>query len=191
MDYSGSFIMLVLLSPLMLATALAIKLTSPGPVFFKQERMGMNKRRFKLLKFRSMVVDAEARKKDLMALNEQTGPVFKITNDPRVTRVGRFIRKTSIDELPQLINVLKGEMSLVGPRPPLPSEVDQYDWIYRRRLSIKPGITCLWQVSGRNNIPFERWMELDREYIDNWTIWLDIKILFMTIPVVLLRKGAS
>ena len=128
---------------------------------------------------------------ELAALNEQEGPVFKIKNDPRVTPIGRWIRKTSVDELPQLINVLKGEMSLVGPRPPLPSEVDQYDWLYRRRLSIKPGLTCLWQISGRNNIPFAKWMEMDREYIENWSIWLDLEILFKTIPVVLLGKGAS
>lgn len=191
MDFVVSLVMLIVLSPLLLVIALLIKFTSPGPVFFKQERMGMNKRKFKLIKFRSMVVDAEQRKKDLAALNEQEGPVFKIKNDPRITPIGRFIRKTSIDELPQLINVIKGEMSLVGPRPPLPTEVDQYDWIYRRRLSIKPGLTCLWQVGGRNNIPFSRWMELDREYIDNWSIWLDIKILLKTIPVVLFGRGAS
>jgi exopolysaccharide biosynthesis polyprenyl glycosylphosphotransferase len=191
LDLALSSVMLVMLSPLMLLVALLIKLTSPGPVFFVQERMGLNKRRFNLLKFRSMVVDAEQRKHELAALNEQDGPVFKIRNDPRVTSVGRWIRKTSIDELPQLINVLKGEMSLVGPRPPLMSEVDQYDWLYRRRLSIKPGLTCLWQISGRNNIPFTQWMELDRQYIDNWSIWLDLLILLKTIPVVLLRKGAS
>lgn len=191
LDLVVSAVMLVTLSPLLLAVALIIKSTSPGPVFFSQVRLGMNKRKFKLLKFRSMVVDAEQRKGELAALNEQEGPVFKIRNDPRITPVGRWIRKTSIDELPQLFNVLKGEMSLVGPRPPLPSEVDQYDWLYRRRLSIKPGITCLWQIGGRNNIPFARWMELDREYIENWSIWLDLKILLKTIPVVLLQKGAS
>jgi exopolysaccharide biosynthesis polyprenyl glycosylphosphotransferase len=190
LDVMVSSIMLVLLSPLLLAVALLIKLTSPGPVFFAQERVGMNKRKFRLLKFRSMVVDAEARKRELAAQNEVDGPVFKIRNDPRVTPVGYWLRKTSIDELPQLINVLKGEMSLVGPRPPLPSEVDQYEWIYRRRLSIKPGITCLWQIGGRNNLPFARWMELDREYIENWSIWLDLKILFKTVPVVLLGRGA-
>ncbi len=191
MDLIVSFTLLVLLSPLLLIVAILIKSTSPGPVFFRQERIGMNKRKFKLLKFRSMIVDAEARKHELASLNEQEGPVFKIKNDPRVTPIGRWIRKTSIDELPQLFNVLKGEMSLVGPRPPLATEVDQYDWIYRRRLSIKPGITCLWQVSGRNNIPFAKWMELDRQYIENWSIWLDLKILLKTIPVVLLGKGAS
>jgi exopolysaccharide biosynthesis polyprenyl glycosylphosphotransferase len=191
LDILVSITLLILLSPLLLGVALLVKLTSPGPVLFTQERMGMNKRKFKLLKFRSMYADAEARKAELLALNEQQGPVFKIKNDPRVTPLGRFLRKTSIDELPQLINVLKGEMSLVGPRPPLPTEVEQYDWVYRRRLSIRPGLTCLWQISGRNNIPFARWMELDREYIDNWNIWLDLRILLKTVPVVLLGKGAS
>jgi exopolysaccharide biosynthesis polyprenyl glycosylphosphotransferase len=190
LDVVVSAAMLVILSPLLIAVALTIKFTSPGPIFFAQERMGMNKRKFKLLKFRSMVVDAEARKKELAAQNEVDGPVFKIKNDPRVTPIGKWIRKTSIDEFPQLINVLKGEMSLVGPRPPLPSEVAQYDWIYRRRLSIKPGITCLWQIGGRNNIPFAKWMELDREYIENWSFWLDLKILCKTVPVVVLGRGA-
>lgn len=191
LDLAVSGVMLVVLSPLLLTVAVLIKLTSPGPVFFVQERVGMNKRRFKLLKFRSMVADAEQRKHELAAQNEMDGPVFKIRNDPRVTPIGRFIRKTSIDELPQLINVFLGHMSLVGPRPPLATEVDQYEWFDRKRLCIKPGITCLWQISGRNNIPFVKWMELDREYIDNWSIWLDLKILLKTIPVVVLGKGAS
>lgn len=191
MDLAVSATLLILLSPLLLLTALLVKLTSPGPVFFVQPRVGMNKRTFNLLKFRSMVVDAEQRKQEVSALNEMDGPVFKIKNDPRVTPIGRFIRKTSIDELPQLINVFLGHMSLVGPRPPLASEVDQYAWFDRRRLCIRPGITCLWQVSGRNNIPFNKWMELDREYIDNWSIWLDLRILLKTIPVVLLGRGAS
>jgi exopolysaccharide biosynthesis polyprenyl glycosylphosphotransferase len=191
MDLFGSALLLVLLSPLLLAAAAAVKFTSPGPVFFGQERIGMNKRRFRLLKFRSMVADAEERKKDLAHLNEMDGPTFKIRKDPRVTRVGAILRKLSIDELPQLINVLKGEMSLVGPRPPLLNEVDLYDWSDRRRLSIKPGITCLWQISGRNELTFEEWMILDRKYIDNWSVWLDLKILLLTIPVVLFGKGAS
>jgi exopolysaccharide biosynthesis polyprenyl glycosylphosphotransferase len=191
MDVLISATGLLVLSPLMIVIGCIIKFTSPGPVFFVQERVGMNRRKFKLLKFRSMVADAEMRKKDLAALNEMDGPVFKVRNDPRVTPIGRFIRKTSIDELPQLINVLKGEMSLVGPRPPLPSEVDQYEWLHRRRLSIKPGITCLWQVNGRNSVPFVQWMEMDKEYVENWSIWLDIKILCRTLPVVLLRQGAS
>ncbi|MEI6655087.1 MAG: sugar transferase [Verrucomicrobiota bacterium] len=190
-DLFGSALLLTLLSPLLLVTAAAVKFTSPGPVFFGQERIGMNKRRFRLLKFRSMVVDAEARKNEVAHLNEMDGPVFKIRKDPRATRLGTILRKLSIDELPQLINVFKGEMSLVGPRPPLLSEVDLYDWSDRRRLSIKPGITCLWQVSGRNDLSFEEWMLLDRQYIDNWSVWLDLKILLLTIPVVLHGKGAS
>jgi exopolysaccharide biosynthesis polyprenyl glycosylphosphotransferase len=191
MDVVLSAVGLVLLSPLLIAVALAIRFTSPGPVFFAQERVGMNKRLFRLYKFRSMYVDAEKRKRELEHLNEMDGPVFKIKNDPRITPVGRFIRKTSIDELPQLVNVLRGQMSLVGPRPPLLSEVDRYDWLYRRRLSIKPGITCLWQISGRNEITFKQWMEMDKQYIDNWSLWLDIKILAKTIPAVLFSKGAS
>lgn len=191
MDIALSLLGLLLLSPLLITIALIIKFTSPGPVLFAQERVGMNKRRFKLLKFRSMYADAEKRRRELEHLNEMDGPVFKIKNDPRVTPIGRFIRKTSIDELPQLVNVLRGQMSLVGPRPPLLAEVDRYDWLYRRRLSIKPGITCLWQISGRNEISFKQWMEMDKQYIDNWSLWLDIKILTQTVPAVLFRKGAS
>jgi exopolysaccharide biosynthesis polyprenyl glycosylphosphotransferase len=191
MDLVGSALLLVVLSPLLLVTAAAVKFSSPGPVLFGQERIGMNKRRFRLLKFRSMAIDAEERRKELAHLNEMDGPAFKIRKDPRVTRVGSVLRRLSIDELPQLINVLRGEMSLVGPRPPLLSEVDLYDWSDRRRLSIKPGITCLWQVSGRNNLTFDEWMVLDRKYIDNWSIWLDLKVLLLTIPVVLFGKGAS
>lgn len=191
MDIALSLLGLLVLSPLLITIALIIKFTSPGPVLFAQERVGMNKRRFKLLKFRSMYADAEKRRRELEHLNEMDGPVFKIKNDPRVTPIGRFIRKTSIDELPQLVNVFRGQMSLVGPRPPLLSEVDRYEWLYRRRLSIKPGITCLWQISGRNEITFKQWMEMDKEYIDNWSFWLDVKILAKTIPAVLFRKGAS
>ncbi len=191
LDLAVSSVLLVLLAPLLLVVAFLIKVTSPGPVFFVQERVGMNKRRFNLLKFRSMVVNAENQRQELEALNEMDGPVFKIKNDPRITPIGRFIRKTSIDELPQLINVFLGQMSLVGPRPPLASEVERYAWFDRKRLCIRPGITCLWQVSGRNDIPFHQWMELDRQYIDNWSIWLDLKILSRTIPVVLFGKGAS
>jgi exopolysaccharide biosynthesis polyprenyl glycosylphosphotransferase len=190
MDIVVSLLLLVLLSPLLAVVAVAIKLTSPGPVLFVQERVGMNKRLFKLYKFRSMFMDAEKRQSELSHLNEMDGPVFKIKKDPRVTPVGRFIRATSIDELPQLVNVLRGQMSLVGPRPPLLEEVDRYEWLYRRRLSIKPGITCLWQISGRNEISFKQWMELDQQYIDNWSLWLDIKILAQTVPAVLFRKGA-
>ncbi|MCP5520994.1 MAG: sugar transferase [Verrucomicrobiales bacterium] len=191
LDLAIAATLLLVLSPVLLLIALLIKVTSPGPVFFVQRRVGMNKRTFNLLKFRSMVANAEERKDEIAALNEMDGPVFKIRKDPRVTPLGRFLRKTSLDELPQLINVLLGDMSLVGPRPPLTTEVEHYALFDRKRLSIRPGITCLWQVNGRNNVPFARWMELDREYIDNWSIWLDLKILLRTIPVVLLGKGAS
>jgi exopolysaccharide biosynthesis polyprenyl glycosylphosphotransferase len=191
MDITLSLLALVLLSPFLIVLALIIKFSSPGPILFAQERVGMNKRRFKLYKFRSMYQDAEKRRRELEHLNEMDGPVFKIKNDPRVTPIGRFIRKTSIDELPQLFNVLTGHMSLVGPRPPLLAEVDRYEWLYRRRLSIKPGITCFWQISGRNEISFKQWMDLDKQYIDNWSLWLDVKILAQTIPAVLFRKGAS
>ncbi len=182
---------LLVLSPLMGAIALAVKLTSPGPVFFRQTRAGLNGRLFTMLKFRSMYIDAEERKKELLAHNEMDGPVFKMENDPRITPVGRFLRKFSLDELPQLINVLKGDMSLVGPRPPVPEEVEKYDWWQRRRLSFRPGLTCIWQVSGRNKIGFKEWMEMDLAYIDNWSLALDFILLLRTIPVVLSGKGAS
>jgi exopolysaccharide biosynthesis polyprenyl glycosylphosphotransferase len=182
---------LIFFSPLMLIVSLLIKLTSKGPVFFKQMRYGLNGRRFTLFKFRSMTVDAEDRQNELMNLNEMDGPVFKIRNDPRVTKLGYFLRRTSIDELPQFINVLKGDMSIVGPRPPLLNEVDKYEIWQRRRLSLKPGITCIWQVSGRNKISFDRWMQMDIQYIDNWSLWLDMKILFKTFFVVLVGYGAE
>jgi exopolysaccharide biosynthesis polyprenyl glycosylphosphotransferase len=191
LDLTVASLMLIILLPLLVGVAIAVKVSDPGPVFFTQVRVGMNKRKFKLYKFRSMVADAEKRKAALAAMNEIQGPAFKMKNDPRITKVGRFIRKTSIDELPQLWNVIKGEMSLVGPRPPLPNEVEQYEWLDRRRLSIKPGITCLWQVGGRSNLSFEQWMELDRVYCDTWSFWLDIKILFKTIPAVLFGRGAA
>jgi exopolysaccharide biosynthesis polyprenyl glycosylphosphotransferase len=191
LDLFVSLVMLIVLFPLMALTAILIKLTSPGPVFFVQKRVGMNKREFKLYKFRSMVANAEERKSALLHLNERDGPTFKIENDPRITPLGRFLRKTSIDELPQLFNVLTGKMSLVGPRPPLPEEVEKYEWLFRKRLSVKPGITCIWQISGRNNVSFERWMEMDHEYIENWTVWLDLQILIKTIPAVLFSRGAS
>jgi exopolysaccharide biosynthesis polyprenyl glycosylphosphotransferase len=186
-----SLAVLVLLLPLMAVVAVLIKLTSPGPVFFVQNRVGMNQRLFKLYKFRSMVADAEARKFSIAHLNERDGPAFKIENDPRITRIGKFIRRTSIDELPQLFNVLSGEMSLVGPRPPLPEEVKRYEWLFRKRLSVKPGVTCIWQISGRNNVSFDRWMQMDHEYIENWSLWLDLKILLKTLPAVLTSRGAS
>jgi len=191
-DVVFSAVLIVLLSPLLLLTALLIKLTSPGPVLFVQKRLGRNKRHFGIYKFRTMVVDAEKRMKDIEHLNEVAGPVFKIKNDPRVTTLGRFLRKTSIDELPQLINVLKGDMSLVGPRP-LPIRDYQgfsEDW-QRRRFSVRPGITCLWQIGGRSSIWFEKWMELDLQYIDKWSLWLDFQILVKTIPAVLRGSGAA
>lgn len=188
MDYSISLMALLFLSPLMLIVALLIK-SDGGPVFFLQKRVGLNGRRFLCYKFRTMVVNAEQLKESLLSQNEQDGPVFKIKNDPRITRIGRFLRKTSLDEIPQLFNVLKGDMSLVGPRPPIPSEVKQYKRWQTRRLSMKPGITCIWQVSGRNNIPFEQWMKLDMQYIDNWSLKLDIVILLKTVRVVLVGDG--
>ena len=190
-DITASTAGLVALSPLLLTVALIIKLTSRGPIFFKQKRVGLHGKPFDMLKFRSMVVNAEELRATLEALNEQTGPVFKIKNDPRITRIGRFIRKYSIDELPQLLNVLRGEMSVVGPRPPLPKEVDKYAAWQRRRLSVRPGLTCIWQVSGRNQISFEEWMYLDMQYIDNWTLLTDLGLILKTVPVVLTGNGAS
>lgn len=191
LDIVASATMMVALFPVFSIVAVAIKVTSPGPVVFGQTRSGQSGRLFKLYKFRSMVVDAEDKLAELTDLNEMDGPVFKIRRDPRITKVGRFIRRTSIDELPQLYNVLKGEMSLVGPRPPLPEEVEKYERWQRRRLSVRPGITCIWQVSGRNQIDFDEWMRLDLQYIDNWSLSLDIKILVRTFAAVLTAKGAS
>lgn len=193
MDFFGALLLLILLSPVILLTALAVRKTSPGPVLFRQQRAGLNGRPFTMLKFRSMVSNAEQLKQELEQLNEMTGPVFKVSNDPRITPVGRFIRKWSIDELPQLINVLRGEMSLVGPRPLPLDEVARFDDLaHRRRLSVKPGLTCLWQVSGRNEVrDFQEWVRLDLEYIDNWSLWLDLKILVRTIPAVITGAGAK
>lgn len=191
MDFVISFILLVVLSPLLVTIGLLIKWTSPGPALFIQERVGLNKRKFRLLKFRTMVVDAEKQIEKLGHLNEVKGAAFKITNDPRITPIGSFLRRTSLDELPQLVNVLLGDMSLVGPRP-LPlrdfAEFDK-DW-HRRRFSVRPGITCLWQIGGRSSISFDKWMELDMEYIDHWSLRMDLKILFQTIPAVLRQRGA-
>lgn len=191
MDVVLSALALAVLSPILLATAIAIKLDDPGgPVFFGQVRSGLYGRTFRMWKFRSMVSNAEALRAQLEAQNEMDGPVFKIARDPRITRVGNFIRKTSIDELPQFWNVFQGEMSLVGPRPPIPAEVEKYERWQRRRLSMKPGITCIWQVSGRNNVDFQTWMKQDLEYIDNWSLLLDVKLLVRTVPAVLLGSGA-
>jgi exopolysaccharide biosynthesis polyprenyl glycosylphosphotransferase len=191
LDVAISVLLLLLSLPVTVIAALAIRLTSPGGVVFKQKRIGLNGRMFMLYKFRTMVEDAHSRREELAHLNEMNGPVFKARNDPRVTPVGRWLRKFSLDELPQLWNVLKGDMSLVGPRPPIPEEVASYHRWHRRRLSMKPGLTCLWQVSGRNNVDFDRWMQLDLQYIDNWSPTLDFKILLRTIPAVLSGKGAS
>jgi exopolysaccharide biosynthesis polyprenyl glycosylphosphotransferase len=191
LDITISLVLIIILSPIFFIIFLLVKITSSGPAFFVQERVGFHKRRFRLYKFRTMISDAEQKLSKLEHLNEVSGPVFKIMDDPRITPLGKFLRKTSIDELPQLFNVLKGDMSLVGPRP-LPvrdyNGFDQ-DW-HRRRFSVRPGITCLWQVSGRCNISFEKWMELDMEYIDHWSLWLDFKILAKTIPAVLNGSGA-
>ncbi len=190
-DVAVAFGATVLCLPILIAAAIAIKLDSPGPILFVQERIGLNKRRFNLYKFRTMVVDAEARQESLAGNNEADGPVFKIKNDPRVTRVGRLLRRLSIDELPQLLNVLLGDMSLVGPRPLPVRDYEKFssDWT-RRRFSVRPGITCLWQVSGRSNIAFDRWMELDMQYIDQWSLLLDLKILLKTLPAVVRADGA-
>ncbi|MDH5178766.1 MAG: sugar transferase [Gammaproteobacteria bacterium] len=179
------------LLPMMALIALAIKLDSPGPVFFIQQRVGLRKRLFPMYKFRTMVQDSEKLLKDLEARNEAEGPIFKMTNDPRVTRVGKFLRKTSLDEFPQLFNVIRGQMSLVGPRPMSIRDVNLFDKsIQRKRFSVKPGLTCVWQISGRSNLPFEKWLELDLYYIENWSLSMDIKILFKTIPAVLKGSGA-
>lgn len=192
LDVVLSLVALLILVPVFVIISIIIKTTSEGPVFFRQKRCSLNGRTFTLYKFRTMVKDAEARLEALLQNNEMNGPVFKMENDPRLTKIGKFLRKTSIDELPQLWNVFKGEMSLVGPRPPIPKEVKQYDSWQRRRLSMRPGITCLWQANGRNRIvDFNKWARLDLEYIDNWSLGLDFKILFRTIPAVLFTRGAK
>ena len=190
-DLVLSLFLLLLTWPVMAAAAILIKLDSRGPILFRQVRIGLQGRRFVLLKFRSMVEDAPQRLQDLQHLNEMDGPVFKMKNDPRITRIGRIIRRYSIDELPQLFNVLKGDMCIVGPRPPMPDEVAHYERWQKRRLSMKPGLTCLWQIKGRNKVSFGEWMKLDLDYIDNWSLWLDMKILLQTIPMVLIGRGAS
>jgi exopolysaccharide biosynthesis polyprenyl glycosylphosphotransferase len=190
-DIVSAVILMVLLVPVFLGVAMAIRLEDPGPVLFKQTRVGRWGSLFTMWKFRSMYTDAERRKQELMANNEmQGGVIFKMKNDPRVTKVGRIIRKTSIDELPQLWNVIKGDMSLVGPRPPVPQEVDQYSLSDRRRLEVIPGITCIWQISGRSEIPFDQQVELDAQYIQSQSFWNDIKILLKTVPALLFGKGA-
>jgi exopolysaccharide biosynthesis polyprenyl glycosylphosphotransferase len=193
LDFVGALVLLLVSSPVLVVVAALVKLTSPGPVMFRQQRAGLNGRPFTMFKFRTMVTNAEQLKQELAQLNEMSGPVFKVTNDPRVTPIGRWLRKFSIDEFPQLFNVLRGEMSLVGPRPLPLYEVERFDDVaHRRRLSVRPGLTCLWQVSGRNEVKdFRDWVRLDLQYIDHWSLWLDLQILIRTIPVVLLGRGAK
>lgn len=190
LDIIASTLGLIILSPILLVVAILIRLESRGPAIFSQKRIGLNKKEFKMYKFRSMVQNAEELKEKLAKENEMSGPMFKIKNDPRVTKVGRFIRRTSIDELPQLINVLKGEMSLVGPRPSLPKEVLKFEPWMLKRLSVKPGLTCYWQVSGRNNIDFENWMKLDLQYVNDRSFWLDLKLILKTATVLFGDKNA-
>ena len=189
-DVVLSFASLVVLSPLMAAIAAMIRITSPGPVFFQQTRCGLGGRRFTVYKFRSMINNAEQMRAELHQLNELDGPVFKISDDPRITPVGRWLRRFSLDELPQLWNVFRGDMSFVGPRPAVPEEVEQYEDWQRRRLRMRPGLTCIWVLEGRSHVDFNRWMQLDLKYIDNWSLWLDAKIFLRTIPIVLSGRGA-
>ena len=189
-DILGAGCGLILLSPILIIVGITVKLSSKGPIFFSQKRVGKNGEIFNMYKFRSMVVNAEELKEKLASQNEMSGPMFKMKDDPRITGVGKFIRKTSLDELPQLWNVLKGDMSLVGPRPSLPKEVAQFEsWMYKR-LEVKPGLTCYWQVSGRNNIDFEDWMKLDCTYVDERNLWIDIKLIFKTVGVLFGDKNA-
>jgi exopolysaccharide biosynthesis polyprenyl glycosylphosphotransferase len=190
-DILSSGMALWVLAPLLVMVAMLVKLTSRGPVLFRQTRVGLHGRPFRMLKFRTMVENAEALKAQLASVNEMDGPVFKMKKDPRITPIGRFLRKFSIDELPQLINVLRGDMSVVGPRPPVPSEVARYEPWQRRRLSVRPGLTCIWQVSGRNEISFEQWMYMDLQYIDNWSFLKDVSLILKTLPVVVTGRGAS
>ena len=190
-DVLFSGIGLIILSPVFVIVAIAIKLDSKGPIFFKQDRVGKDEELFSMYKFRSMVVNAEELKKALENQNEMSGPMFKMKKDPRITRVGRFIRKTSIDELPQLVNVIKGDMSLVGPRPSLPKEVEQFEPWMKERLTVQPGITCFWQVMGRNSIPFEEWMKLDVKYVRERDYCLDIRLIFKTFFVLFGDDSAS
>ena len=192
MDIIGSLCGIILLSPLLIIVALAIKIEDPkGSIFFSQQRCGKDNKLFPMYKFRSMVSNAEELLEELMEHNEMDGPVFKIKDDPRITKVGKFIRKTSIDELPQLFNILMGDMSIVGPRPAIPHEVAEYDEYHKQRLLVKPGLTCIWQVSGRNSIGFDEWMEMDLEYITTRSLWMDIKLIFKTVGVLFGDENAS
>lgn len=189
-DIIGAAALLLVLSPIFLLIAICIRIDSRGPIIFRQKRLGFKGRGFVFYKFRSMSTDAEASRGEILHLNEVSGPIFKMKNDPRITRIGRFMRRYSIDELPQIFNVLKGDMSFVGPRPPLPDEVEDYEDWQLQRLSITPGITCLWQISGRSNIGFDEWVQLDIKYINTRSLWLDLVILAKTIPAVLTGDGA-
>ena len=192
MDIIGSLCGIILLSPLLIIVALAIKIEDPkGSIFFSQQRCGKDNKLFPMYKFRSMVSNAEELLEELMEHNEMDGPVFKIKDDPRITRVGKFIRKTSIDELPQLFNIFMGHMSIVGPRPAIPHEVAEYSHYHKQRLLVKPGLTCIWQVSGRNSIGFDEWMEMDLEYIEKRDLWMDTKLIFKTVGVLFGDKNAS
>ena len=192
MDIIGSLAGLILLSPLLLIIAIAIKIEDPkGSIFFAQQRCGKDNKLFPMYKFRSMVSNAEELLEELMEHNEMDGPVFKIKDDPRITKVGKFIRKTSIDELPQLVNILKGDMSIVGPRPAIPHEVAEYNDYHKQRLLVKPGLTCIWQVSGRNSIGFDEWVDMDLEYIEKRNLWMDIKLIFKTVGVLFGDENAS
>lgn len=192
MDIIGSLCGIILLSPLLIIVALAIKIEDPkGSIFFSQQRCGKDNKLFPMYKFRSMVSNAEELLEELMEHNEMDGPVFKIKDDPRITRVGKFIRKTSIDELPQLFNIFMGHMSIVGPRPAIPHEVAEYSHYHKQRLLVKPGLTCIWQVSGRNSIGFDEWMEMDLEYIEKRNLWIDIKLIFKTVGVLFGDENAS
>lgn len=190
-DIVISSIALIILSPVLLVVGICIKLESKGPIFFSQKRVGLNGEEFNMFKLRSMVVNAEELKEKLTSQNEMTGPMFKMKDDPRITNVGKFIRKTSIDELPQLFNILRGEMSLVGPRPSLPKEVKEFEPWMLKRLEVKPGLTCYWQVMGRNTIQFEDWMRLDIKYVNERNLWIDIKLIFKTVFVLFGDKNAS
>jgi exopolysaccharide biosynthesis polyprenyl glycosylphosphotransferase len=190
LDIVGSIVLLALLSPLLLVIALIVKFSSPGPIIYKQKRVGKGGVAFPFYKFRSMYKDADKRLAELMGANEKEGPIFKIKDDPRITPIGKFLRKYSLDELPQLFNVLKGDMSLVGPRPPIPREVEQYDDNAFRRLSVPPGITCLWQICGRSDTSFDEWMALDALYVEQMSFWLDLKILMKTPTAVIRGDGA-
>ncbi|MBV9102365.1 MAG: sugar transferase [Candidatus Eremiobacteraeota bacterium] len=190
LDVAGACAGLLVSAPLVLAAAVAIAVVSPGSPFFAQERVGQNGRRFRLYKLRTMHTGAHLEHERLRHMSEVTGPVFKMRKDPRLHALGSLLRRTSIDELPNLLNVVRGEMSLVGPRPPLPLEVEHYDAFARRRLSVKPGITCIWQVCGRSNVDFDSWMRLDNEYVDTWTPWGDLVLIARTLPAVLRGEGA-